>query len=762
MRNKIVDAAEAVAIIRSGDTVASSGFVGVGTPDEIIKALERRFVQTGEPRDLSLVFAAAPGDGADRGLNRLAHPGLIKRLVGGHFGLVPKLARMAVDNHVEAYNLPLGCVSHLFREIAGRKAGLLSKVGLGTFVDPANGGGKLNARTTEELVRLIEIDGEPWLFYKAFPINVAIIRGTTADHNGNISMEKEALTLDNLALATAAKNCKGFVIAQVERIAASGSLNPRHVKIPSVLIDCVVVAQPENHVQTYATGYNGAFSGELRAPADRNVPMPLDNRKIIARRCALELPMGGVVNLGIGMPEGVASVAAEEKLFDFVTLTAEPGIIGGIPQGGLDFGAAINAEVDYRSEPDVWNCKGFVIAQVERVAASGSLNPRHVKIPSVLIDCVVVAQPENHVQTYATGYNGAFSGELRAPADRNVPMPLDNRKIIARRCALELPMGGVVNLGIGMPEGVASVAAEEKLFDFVTLTAEPGIIGGIPQGGLDFGAAINAESIIDQNQMFDFYDGGGLDLACLGMAQVNASGDVNVSLFNGRLAGAGGFINISQNARELIFAGTFTTGGLKTAIVDGQLKILTEGKSPKFVEKIDQITFSGRLAAKNGQPVLYVTERCVFKLTPAGLELIEIAPGIDIERDILALMGFRPIIRSPKAMDASLFNEALMKLDDRLLNRPLIGPTGVRRQAQHVISRSRWLSGSQSFRCGCDTRRRVLRSLHKWVIGFLRSSTMTHRTLRQTWLTNGFPWPPTSSEHVMITFHATPPAHSCG
>jgi acyl CoA:acetate/3-ketoacid CoA transferase alpha subunit len=263
MRNKIVDAAEAVAIIRSGDTVASSGFVGVGTPDEIIRALERRFIETGEPRDLTLVFAAAPGDGADRGLNRLAHPGLIKRLVGGHFGLVPKLARMAVDNQVEAYNLPLGCVSHLFREIAGRKAGLLSKVGLGTFVDPANGGGKLNARTTEELVRLIEIDGEKWLFYKAFPINVAIIRGTTADRNGNISMEKEALTLDNLALATAAKNCKGFVIAQVERIAATGSLNPRHVKIPSVLIDCVVVAQPENHVQTYATGYNGAFSWRI-------------------------------------------------------------------------------------------------------------------------------------------------------------------------------------------------------------------------------------------------------------------------------------------------------------------------------------------------------------------------------------------------------------------------------------------------------------------------------------------------------------------
>jgi len=522
MRNKIVDAAEAVAIIRSGDTVASSGFVGVGTPDEIIRALERRFVETGEPRDLTLVFAAAPGDGVDRGLNRLAHPGLIKRLIGGHFGLVPKLARMAVDNQVEAYNLPLGCVSHLFREIAGRKAGLLSKVGLGTFVDPANGGGKLNQRTVEELVRVMEIDGEKWLFYKVFPINVAIIRGTTADRNGNISMEKEALTLDALALATAAKNCKGFVIAQVER-----------------------------------------------------------------------------------------------------------------------------------------------------VAAAGSLNPRHVKIPSVLIDCVVVAQPENHVQTYATGYNGAFCGELRAPADRNIPMALDNRKIIARRCALELPMGGVVNLGIGMPEGVASVAAEEKLFDFVTLTAEPGIIGGIPQGGLDFGAAINAESIIDQNQMFDFYDGGGLDLACLGMAQVNACGDVNVSLFNGRLAGAGGFINISQNARELLFAGTFTTGGLKTAIVDGRLKIISEGKSSKFVDQVDQVTFSGRLAAANGQPVLYVTERCVFKLSREGLELLEVAPGIDIERDILALMGFKPIVNSPRAMDTAIFSEALMRLDDRLLNRPL-------------------------------------------------------------------------------------------
>lgn len=522
MRDKVVTAAEAVALIQPGDTVASSGFVGVGTPDEVLEALEKRFQTTGKPGDLTLVFAAAPGDGKDKGLNRLAHKGLVRRLIGGHFGLVPKLAAMAVSGECEAFNLPLGCVSHLFREIAGRKAGLLSKVGLETFVDPRNGGGKLNARTTDDLVRLMQIDGEEWLYYKAFPINVAILRGTTADLHGNITMEKEALTLDNLAMAMAAKNCNGIVIAQVERIAASGSLNPRKVKIPSSLIDCVVVARPEHHSQTYATAYNGAFSGEYRAPSDR------------------------------------------------------------------------------------------------------------------------------------------FKAK-----------PLDERKIIARRCAFELPMGGVVNLGIGMPEGIGTVAAEEKILSFLTLTAEPGILGGVPQGGLDFGAALNAEAIIDQNQMFDFYDGGGLDLACLGMAQVDGSGSVNVSLFNGRLAGAGGFINISQNARRLIFCGTFTAGGLKTRIEDGRLVIVQEGRQPKFIETIEQITFSGHLAARNGQPVLYVTERCVLSLTSDGLELIEVAPGIDYETQIVPLMARRPIIRSPKLMDARIFRPEPMLLDEQLLHRPL-------------------------------------------------------------------------------------------
>ena len=255
---------------------------------------------------------------------------------------MPKLGRMAAEGRIEAWNLPLGCVSQLFREIAGRRPGLLSRVGLGTFVDPRQGGGKLNPRSTDDLVRVMEIGGREWLFYQAFPVQVAIIRGTTADPDGNISMEREALILDNLAIAMAAKASKGFVIAQVERLAAAGALPAKQVAVPGVLVDCVVVAEPEQHRQTYATAFSAAFSGQLRVPLDRIPPLPLDERKIIARRCAFELPMGGVVNLGIGMPEAVAAVAKEENLLDQVTLTAEPGIIGGLPQGGLDFGAAIN------------------------------------------------------------------------------------------------------------------------------------------------------------------------------------------------------------------------------------------------------------------------------------------------------------------------------------------------------------------------------------------------------------------------------------
>lgn len=520
MKNKVITAEEAIALISDGDVMCTTGFVQSCVPEALHAALEKRFCETASPKGLTLIMCAGAGDSKGLGTGRLHHEGLLSRVIAANFGRMPKVAQAAQENKITGYNLPQGVISKLYRSCASGSPGLFTKVGLHTYVDPRLGGGKVNTATTEDIVKLVEVEGQEWLFYKATKIDVALIRATSADPSGNLSMEKECLTLDVLAQAMAAHNNGGVVIAQVERIVEQGSIKPKDVKVPGILVDCVVVA------------------------------------------------------------------------------------------------------------------------------------------PSA----------EMHRMNYGVMYDAGLSGEIRVPVDAMPKMALDERKVIARRAAFELPLNGVINLGVGAPDGVASVANEEKVTPYIVMTTEAGAIGGVLAGGSSFGASANAHSIIDQNEMFDFYHGGGLDLTCLGMAECDQFGNVNTSRFGGRLNGCGGFIDISQNSRAVVFAGTFTVGGLKVSLAYGKLTIVKEGRSRKFVNNVEQVTFSGKYAASRLQPVIYVTERCVFQLTPGGLELIEVAPGIDIEKHILAQMDFKPIINKPQPMDRRIFIDDPMELMTELLN----------------------------------------------------------------------------------------------
>ncbi len=510
---KVFSADEAAKLIKNGDVVAIVGNGGgVLEPKLIYKSVEDRFLKNGSPKNITLMHSAGIGDKDREGINRFAHEGMVKRVIGGHWGWSPKMQQMAIENKIEAYNLPQGIIASNYREIAAKRPGLITKIGLKTFVDPRVDGAKLNEVTKEDIIEVIQIGGEEWLHYKAQKIDIGIIRGTTADENGNITFEQEATMLEAVSIAQAARNCGGKVICQVKYVTKAGTMDPRMVKIPGFYVDAIVV-------------------------------------------------------------------------------------------------------------------------------------------------------DENQWQTSAGEFDPSLCGVTRKPTSSFKAMPLSHRKVIGRRAAMYLNKGAVINLGFGMPDGVAAVAQEEGFAESLTMTIEQGLVGGIPAGGDIFGVAYNPDVMLDAPTQFDFYSGHGLDMTCLGLAQCDQNGNINVSKFGTTISGCGGFIDISQTSKNCIFCGTFTAGGLKTEIIGGKITILEEGRNKKFVKNVEHVTFSGEYARETGQGVYYVTERAVFEMTEKGMVLIEIAPGIDLQTQILDQMEFVPIIdENLRLMDERIFKEEKMGL----------------------------------------------------------------------------------------------------
>ena len=506
MVKPIITADEAAQMVQDGDTLVIGGSgAGHAIPEKLIEALGGRFKSTGEPCELTVVHISGMGDQGQRGLGHLADEKLIKRDIGGHWGMSPPMAQLAIENKIEAYNLPQGALSCLMRSIASSSPGYVTHVGLHTFADPRVEGGKLNTRTKEDLVEVVIWRGKEYLLYHSFPINTAFIRGTTADIDGNFSLEEEVAYFEMLSQAQAAKNSGGKVIAQVKRTVGKRGINPRMVKVPGIFVDAIVIDPKQQ--QTYQ--------------------------------------------------------------IDF-----DPALCGDILEGELSMGE----------------------------------------------------------------------------------LSLNERKVITKRAAMELRPDAIVNLGFGMPFGVGMIAEESGIKEQITLSIEQGSLGGIPAGGLDSGAMYYPVAILDQPYQFDSYQGGGIDIAFLSHAQVDKHGNVNVSKFGNRLAGCGGFIDISQNAKKVVFCGTFAVKS-ETEVRDGAIRVVNTGVAPKFVDDVEQITFSGRYARETGQEVLYVTERAVFQLTENGVLLKEVAPGIDIERDILNAMGFKPIIDQVSTIDENVFTD---------------------------------------------------------------------------------------------------------
>jgi propionate CoA-transferase len=511
VKANFIKAEEVLNLIKDGDIITSVGMTLVGASEAILKEIEKSFLETGYPRDLTLVHSAGQSNRKD-GIQHFAHEGLVTKLIGSHWGLQPRWMDMISNNKVVAYCLPQGQIAQLYRSMACGLPGKMSKVGLGTFVDPRIEGGKMNERTKqlENISDIIEYDGEEYMFYKKIPLDVCIIRGTTADEMGNISFEDEAMKLEVLPAALATKRFGGKVIVQVKRVAETGTIHPKEVVIPGVFVDAIVVCE----------------------------------------------------------------------------------------------------------------------------------NPL-----------------EDHRQTSSWYFDPSYSGDLRVPQNSIKPLELNVRKFIGRRAMLELKKGDVINLGTGIPNDVVGkIANEEGISDDIMITVESGIYGGVQAGGIDFGIGQNLYAMIAHQDQMDYYNGAGVDVTFMGAGELDGEGNINATKMGPRCTGAGGFIDITQNAKKVIFCATFNTGGTQIAIEDNYIKILKEGSVKKMVSKVTQISFNGKLARKKGQEVYFVTERAVFKLVKEGVRLIEIAPGIDLQKDVLDLMDFQPIISDDlKVMSEDLF-----------------------------------------------------------------------------------------------------------
>jgi propionate CoA-transferase len=516
---KIINKKDVANYIKDGDMVAISGSGGSGSPEALLNSVMTSFLKTGHPKNIGVTCGISPGNltNDDVGMNMLAKEGLVGKAICAHLGMGRVFGNAIGSNQFPAFAVPLGVINHLYRAIAGHEVGIVTHIGLGTFADPRVEGCCANdkARKLKPIVEVVNIGGKENLFYHSFPINVALIKASYADEQGNISLEEEGVIGEQYNMAIAAHNSGGIVIVEVKDIKPKNSFKARNVLIHSTYVDYVVVNKPDTKLGEY------------------NIPF-------------------------------------------------------------------------YRPE---------------------------------------------------------ITGDKRIKLEDIKIRPLDERKVCGRRSAMELHKNYVINLGVGMPDSVANVAAEEGISDSLYLSVESGPTGGVPIGGVVFGASVNPDSVIDTASQFDAYNGGSLNMAVLGLAEVDQYGNVNVSKFGTRVTGPGGFINITQSTPKIVFMGTFMAGDLEEKIIDGKLVIKQEGKKKKFVNNVQQITFSSSEAIKNKQEVLYVTERCVFRLIKDGVELIEIAPGIDLEKDILANMEFKPIIsKNLKLMDERIFKDKPMNL----------------------------------------------------------------------------------------------------